>query len=336
MPRRPSRSELEAEITSLRNELRHTRRERDRLRTENEILHHAAAPLIHYAPTHERFTFIHTLRDRFSLKQLCRILLTDRAHYRAWAKSATIRAAREAEEQQLLQMIIEIHTAYPTYGAERITRELKRQGLEAGRRRVARLMRENHIAGITRRKRRNLTRPGKEATTVPDLIRRDFTAPMPGLKLVGDITCLPTGEGWVYLATVLDLCTRELIGHAIAPHMRTGLAIDAITTAHRSGLVAGNSIMHTDRGGQYHSRDYHNTLNRLEIRPSTSRAGSCLDGAAAESFFATPKTEIGARFWPDRTSARRDIEDWITNYNQRRLHSTFNYQTPTAARLAWQ
>jgi putative transposase len=94
--------------------------------------------------------------------------------------------------------------------------------------------------------------------------------------------------------------------------------------------------MHTDRGSQYHSRAYHNALRRLEIRPSTSRIGSCLDGAAAESFFATIKTEIGADFWPDRAGARRDIENWITDYNKRRLHSTLDYQTPTATRLTWQ
>ena len=124
MPRRPSRSELEAAVISLRTELRHTRRERDRLRGENEILRDAAAPLILYAPAHERFTFVHARRDQFSLKQLCRILLIDRAHYRAWAKAATSRAAREAEEQQLIRMIVETHTAYLAYGAERITREL--------------------------------------------------------------------------------------------------------------------------------------------------------------------------------------------------------------------
>jgi Integrase core domain/HTH-like domain len=186
------------------------------------------------------------------MKQLCRILLTDRAHYRAWAKAATNRAPRKAEEQRPTRIIVETHTAYPAYGAERITRELKRQGIEVGRRRAARPMRENGVAGITRRKRRNPTRPNKETATVPYLIRRDFTAPIPGLKLVGDITCLSAGEGWVYVATVLDLCTRELIGHAIAPHMRARLAIDAVETAHCGGLVAGNSIMHTDRGGQYH------------------------------------------------------------------------------------
>ena len=111
-------------------------------------------------------------------------------------------------------------------------------------------MREHGLAGITRRKRRNLTKPDPAAAAVPDLIRREFTAPMPGLKLIGDINCFPTGEGWLYLATVLDLCSRELIGYKIAPHMRARLAIEAITMAHRAGLVAGNAIMHTDRGSQ--------------------------------------------------------------------------------------
>jgi putative transposase len=197
-------------------------------------------------------------------------------------------------------------------------------------------MREQGIAGITRRKRRNLTRPDEGAAPVPDLIGRRFTAPMPGLKLVGDISCFPTREGWLYLATVLDLCSKELIGYAIAPHKRTDLVIEAITWAHGAGLVAGNAIMHTDRGSQYYARTYRNALGRLEIRQSTGRTGSCLDGAAAEPFFATIKTEIGTTSWPDRTSARRDIENWITSYNQQRLHSTINYWTPTETRTFWQ
>ena len=171
---------------------------------------------------------------------------------------------------------------------------------------------------------------------MPDLIRREFTAPMPGLKPIGDISCFPTGEGWVYLATVLDLCGKELIGYAIAPHMRASLAIDAITAAHRAGLVAGNAIMHTDRGFQYHSKAYRNALRRLEIRQSTSRTGSCLDGAAAESFFATLKAEIGVCVWPDRAGARRDIENRIRDQNQRRLNSALDYRPPTETRRAWQ
>ena len=111
---------------------------------------------------------------------------------------------------------------------------------------------------------------------------------------------------------------------------------DAIVAAHASGVVAGNAIMHTDRGSQYHARPYRNALERLEIRQSTSRTGSCLDGAAAESFFATLKTEIGAACWPDRATAKCALEDWIRFYNDRRLHSSLDYQPPTQVRRAWE
>jgi transposase InsO family protein len=333
---RRDQRDLTAAIGRLRTELREQQREIQRLRVENEILREAAEPLIHHAAARERFAFIHRLRARFGIRRLCRMLVTDHSNYHAWVRANIRRRKRGIDEQELLAWIGEIHTAYPAYGAERVTRELKRQGVEVGRRRVARLMREHGIAGITRRKRRNLTKPDAAAAAVPDLIHRDFTAPMPGLKLIGDISAFPTGEGWLYLATVLDLCSKELIGYAIAPHMRAGLVIDAITAAHRAGLVAGNAIMHTDRGGQYHAKAYRNALRRLEIRQSTSRSGSCLDGAAAESFFATIKAEIGIAHWPDRASARRDIENWIRHYNQRRLHSTLDYKTPVEARTAWQ
>jgi transposase InsO family protein len=159
---------------------------------------------------------------------------------------------------------------------------------------------------------------------------------MPGLKLIGDISCFPTGEGWLYIATVLDLCSKELIGYALAPDMRANLAVEAITAAHTTGLVAGNAIMHTDRGSQYHAKLYRNTLRRLDIRQSTSRTGSCLDGAAAESFFGTLKAEIGTDSWPDRATARRDIENWIKLYNERRLHSSLGYTTPVESRTARQ
>jgi transposase InsO family protein len=246
----PRYRQLAAVNAELRAELRRLRRERERLRVENDALREAARPLVYQAPAHERFAFIHRLRGRFTVKRLCRILVTDRRNYYLWTRAQDRRQARAKQERELLELIVEIHTAHPPYGAERITRELKRQGFEVGRRRVARLMREHGIAGITRRKRRNLTKPDKDAAAVPDLVRRDFTAPMPGLKLTGDITCFATGEGWLYLATVLDLCSKELIGYALAPHMRASLAVEAITAAHRTGLMAGNAVMHTDRGGQ--------------------------------------------------------------------------------------
>lgn len=133
------------------------------------------------------------------MKRLCRILVTDRGSFYGWVRAQTRRQERAYDELELATRIIEIHAAHPAYGAERITRELKRQGFEVGRRVITRLMQANGVYGITRRKRRNLTKPDKDAAVVPDLIRRQSTAPMPGLKLIGDISCFPTGEGWLYL-----------------------------------------------------------------------------------------------------------------------------------------
>ncbi len=331
MPRRPTRDDLSFALAQVREELLRSRREDQKLRRENQVLREAAEPLIHRAPAGERFAFIHQRRDRFSARLLCRVLVTDGANYRAWVRGLVKRRHRRRDERRLIELIVEVHTVHPAYGAMRVTRELQRQGVPVGRRIVARLMCERGITGVTRRRRRNLTKPDPSAAAVPDLVRRDFSAPMPGLKLVGDISCFATAEGWLYLATVVDLCSREVVGYAVAPHMRAGLAVDAISAAHGTGLVAGNAIMHTDRGGQHHAKAYRNALWRLEIRQSTGRTGSCLDGAAAESFFATIKAEIGVGFWPDRACARRDIENWINSYNERRLHSALDYQTPVEA-----
>ena len=164
----------------MRSEVRRHRREIQQLRVENEILGEAAQPLIHRAPARERSAFIHRLRDRFSAKRLCRVTVTDRGS--GWARARVRRNERAYDEQELTSRIVEIHTTHPAYGAERTTRELGRQGIEIGRRVVTRLMQTNGISGITRRRRRNLTTPDKDAAVIPDLIRRQFTAPMPSLK----------------------------------------------------------------------------------------------------------------------------------------------------------
>jgi putative transposase len=199
MSRQSSHRDLAAVLAQAREELRRSRREILTLSRENEILREAAAPLIHQAAARERFAFIHAWRDRFSVKLLCRTMVTDHANYFAWVRSLDRRRHREDEERRLTELILEVHATHPAYGVPRVTRDLQRQGIPVGRRVVARLMRENGIAGITRRKRRNLTRPDARAAEVPDLIRRDFSAPMPGLKLIGDISCFATGEGWLYL-----------------------------------------------------------------------------------------------------------------------------------------
>ncbi|MGH9896847.1 MAG: IS3 family transposase, partial [bacterium] len=181
----------------------------------------------------------------------------------------------------------------------------------------------------------SLTKQDTAALPAPDLLGRDFTAARPGEKLVGDITYLPTAEGWLFLATVLDLHTREIVGYAMGDHMRTGLVCDAIELAWRRGLTQPESIFHSDRGSQYTATDFRTTLTRLQIRPSMGRVGSCFDNAAAESWFASMKTEIGTRTWATREQARRDVFAYISYYNHHRLHSTLGYRTPHEARTLY-
>ena len=285
-----------------------------------------------------RFRFVDEHRNAHGVKRMCDVLGWDRSGYYTWHKNKETRQQRVDEEEELARQIREIHTdSRGAYGALRITRALRVQGHVVNRKRVARVMRERQIAGITRRKSRSLTKPDRTAPPAPDLIQRDFTAPMPGLKLVGDITCLPTAEGWLYLATVIDLCTREVVGWSMADHMRTQLVDDAIRMAHVGGHTAGNAIFHTDRRSQYTSVQFRETLAELDVRQSTGRTGSCFDNAAAESFFAVLKSEIGTTPWPTRRQARQDVFGWIAQYyNRERIHSTIGYLTPYQARTRYQ
>ncbi|MBV2358012.1 IS3 family transposase [Streptomyces sp. J2-1] len=196
-------------------------------------------------------------------------------------------------------------------------------------------MRERDIYGVTRRKRRSLTRPAKKAVHAHDLIGRDFTADIPGRKLVGDIIYIPTDEGWLYLATWLDLATREIVGHSMADHHRAELVVDALTMAAGRGRLQTGCIVHSDRGAEYTSDELRREISRLGQRQSMGRTGSCYDNAVAESFFALLKAEIGTRHWPDRTTARAEIFALIeTFYNRKRLrrHPIWGYLTPLEAR----
>jgi hypothetical protein len=149
MPRRPTRDDLSVALTQAREELRRSRRENRMLRSENQVLREAAEPLIHCVLSGERFAFIHQRRGRFSVKLLCRVLVTDGANYRAWVRGLAKRRHRQHDERRLTALVLEVHTAYPAYSAVRVTRELQRQGVPVGRRIVARLMRERGITGVT-------------------------------------------------------------------------------------------------------------------------------------------------------------------------------------------
>ncbi|WP_331731142.1 IS3 family transposase (plasmid) [Kitasatospora sp. NBC_00070] len=190
--------------------------------------------------------------DGYSVARLCGVMGVGRSTYYSWLASRPAIAERQCAEDELAGMIREIHSSSRgAYGAPRVHAELRRKGHAINRKKVERIMRERDIRGITRRGRRHLTKQDTAAAPAPDLVGRDFTAARPGTKLVGDITYLPTIEGWWYLATVIDLATREVIGYAMADHHRAELVTDALKMAAGRGGLKPGCIMHTDCGSEY-------------------------------------------------------------------------------------
>ena len=277
------------------------------------------------------FRFIDAQKTNHPVRVMCRLLKVSPSGFYDWHGREP--SARELANTALTEQIRQIHAdSKQAYGSPRVHAELVlAQGLTVGVNRVAALMQTAELVGAHRRKRRGLTKQDKTAAPAPDLIGRGFTAVMPGIKMVGDITCLPTHEGWLYLASVLDLCTRKLLGYAMAEHMRAELVVDAITMAATQNDLAGGGIFHSDRGSQYTSAVFRDTLTALDLRASMGRVGSCYDNAVAESWFATLKTEIGTTIWATREQARADVFRFIAHYNRNRRHSTIDYLTPEQA-----
>jgi putative transposase len=235
-------------------------------------------------------------------------------------------------DAELTGKITEVHrTSRGTYGAPRIHAVLRRDGDRCGRRRIARLMRQAGLAGRHRRRQQRTTIPDPHAAIRPDLVLRDFQ-PDPAAvdrRWCGDITYIPTDEGWLYLATVIDIASRRIVGWATAGHLRTELVANALRAACRSRRPTGAVVFHSDRGCQYTSREFAGLAREFGVRLSVGRTGQCWDNALAESFFATLKRELGDRPWPSRAVARTAIFEWIESwYNVRRLHSSLGYRSP--------
>lgn len=277
------------------------------------------------------FRFIDAEKANHPVRMMCRLLKVSPSGFYDWQDRGPSKQA--LANTALTETIRQIHTASKKVaGSPSVHAELVLgHGMTVGKNRVAGLMKTAGLVGVHRRKRRCLTKQDKKAAPAPDLIRRDFTAVMPGIKMVGDITCLPTKEGWLYLASVLDLGTRKLLGYAMAEHMRAELVGDAITMAAIQNDLAGGAIFHSDRGSQYTSAVFRDTLTALDLRASMGRVGSCYDNAVAESWFATLKTEIGTTVWATREQARADVFRFIAHYNHHRRHSTMDYLTPEQA-----
>ena len=196
--------------------------------------------------------------------------------------------------------------------------------------RVRKLMRELGIRGVVQNARKVTTAPDPGAPGRPDLVRRRFRPPVPTTVLVGDITYLRTGRGWLHLAVVIDLATRMVVGWSMSERMTAGLAVSALEMAHARGYVAGGAIFHSDRGSQYTSRLMAEWAASHDVRLSVGRTGSCHDNAVAESFFATLKNEMySLRSWATRAEARHAVVEFIeAYYNRQRPHSTIGYQIP--------
>ena len=220
------------------------------------------------------------------------------------------------------------------YGYRRIHALLVRQGEIVDDETVRKLMRELGLVAVQPKPFRRTTLQDDTEAKVPDRVQRDFTADRPGAKLVGDITYIHTWEGWLFLATVIDCFNREVIGWAMADHMRTSLVTDALEMAARNHTLEPKCIMHTDRGSQYTSEDYAKKIAELDLLASLGKTGVCWDNALAESFFASLKNErVHLMTYATRKKAAADIAWYIEmHYNSKRLHSTLGYRTPREIR----
>lgn len=274
-----------------------------------------------------------------NVKRACELLKVSRAAF--YARRTGTPGARAVRDAELTQQITAVHEqSRGTYGAPRIHAVLQREGAGCGRRRVARLMRLAGLAGRHRRRRHRTTVPDPHAATRPDLVLRDFQ-PDPAAvdtRWCGDITYIATKEGWLYLATVIDCCTKQVLGWSMAPHMRTDLICDALTMAATRQPLAPGAIFHSDRGTQYTSTQFAKHLESLGIVGSMGRTGVCWDNAMAESFFAALKNELVYRVvLPTRKKARRLIAEYIeVFYNRTRIHSGIGYKTPAQVALEYQ
>ncbi len=269
----------------------------------------------------------------FAVAAACKAAGVTRSAYYAWtATTARGPSDRHREEVRLVAEIRRIHArSKATYGAPRVHAELRRRGWAANHKRVERLMRAHGVVGYRPRRRRGLTKQDTTAAPALDLLGRLFDPERPDVAWCGDVTYIPTDEGWLYLASVIDLASRRLLGYSMGTHHDAQLVCDALqaAVATRGQHRMPDTIFHTDRGAEYTSSTCTHTCQRLGLRRSMSRTGSCLDNAVAEAWFASLKVELVHRaHYRTRAEARIAVFGWIAWYNRSRLHSTRGYLPP--------
>ena len=283
-----------------------------------------------------RFTFVAAERANHAVATLCRIVGTSVSGFYAWLRAIPAVQDRAAAEAELRSHIGRIFSARRrVYGSPRVHAELRREGRRHSRRHVAQLMREMGLAARRGRRRAPRTTDSRhELPVAPNLLDRNFTAERPDTVWLADISYLPTEEGWLYLAGVEDLATREIVGWSMADHLRAGLCVDALVMALQCRRPEPGLVHHSDRGVQYAAEPYRKVLGLQGIKQSMSRRGNCLDNAPMESFFASLKKEHvhHARF-RTRAEARAAVFEHVEAfYNRQRLHSALGYRTPAETR----
>ena len=275
------------------------------------------------------FGLIDAEKASYPITMLCRMLGVSKSGYYAWRSRPPSKRSRE--DATLTEKIREIHgRSRQTYGYPRVHAELRSLEVRCGRRRVARLMRAAGLQGCMRGKKRRTTRRDPWAAPAPDLLGRDFVTGRPNRVWVADITYIPTREGFLYLAFILDTHSRRIVGWAMGSHMRSELVVDALEMAVWRRKPSAGLVHHSDRGAQYTAISFGKRLAEVGIVPSMGRTGSALDNAMAESFVATLKTElVNRRRFPNREVAKSAIFEYLEAfYNRRRLHSALSYQSP--------
>lgn len=286
-----------------------------------------------------RFAFIQEHRRAWPIGLMCEVLGVTRGGFYAWLRRGV--SERRRRRAELATKIARVHADHRrVYGSPRVTAALRAEGERVSEKTVARIMRENRLRARGRRRFKPTTTRGVgEASAAPNRLGRDFASPRPDAKWAADITCVATQEGWLYVAAVLDLCTRKIVGWSMAEHLRAELTTEALEMAiTRRGLEGkrcgggAELLHHSDRGVQYASAEYRSLLARHGIACSMSRRGDCWDNAAMESFWSTLKTELvsGERY-ATRDEAKRSIFEYVeVFYNRKRLHSRLGYKSPEA------